>query len=115
MDLVLTTRYLPLGFHTWMEMGFAMAAPAERFSLSLSLSLSLSAGLIRGRADRRQKFHFRFLLLLSMGSVVDNRQVAGLISISLISLTTTSRLDRWHNNNRPWRQIIIRSTFIYVL
>jgi len=32
MDLVLTTRYLPLGFHTSMEMGFAMAAPpaAER-------------------------------------------------------------------------------------
>ena len=26
MDLVLTTRYLPLGFHTSMEMGFAMAA-----------------------------------------------------------------------------------------
>lgn len=28
MGLVLTTRYLPLGFHTSMEMGFAMAAPA---------------------------------------------------------------------------------------
>jgi len=28
MDLVLTTRYLPLGFHTSMGMGFAMAAPA---------------------------------------------------------------------------------------
>ena len=35
MDLVLTTRYLPLGFHTSMEMGFAMAAlPAAPSSIA---------------------------------------------------------------------------------
>jgi hypothetical protein len=46
MDLVLTTRYLPLGFHTSMEMGFAMAA-LPRSSRSVRKSdLAYSAALM---------------------------------------------------------------------